>query len=437
MLTILNYFSKRFRLILLNIGIYTTGQNVKGGGGRRVSLGMSVSWVNEGHNVSFITRKCYKKEFRVNSNCEYLLIEQAIEKGDLDLLICDSEYSLEDLFIDDLGAKLSENVMLCSFVHDQIWRDNMKITKNIFLPLSHNSNYVFCQNFSYLYKRRIFFDILHPKSAKSLIYNFIKWILPYYVLVLRRNVLARRKFIEQYRLINRCSFIFSLTKKASTETALMYNVSIQKSHSAYGFIDSELRLLKDNVKNIPKDSSYFIAFSRLSPEKNIDFIIDAFEMARKENPNIYLTIVGRNDSTKTANHFRYLSYQVRKINTKHITIVSNPSQGILSQSLARAGTIICANNTDFNLTILEFLFLGGRAIIPSTYDLDLEISDHPNVSLNNLSLKDFSKEILRFSNKPIKLDHSYIQNLEKFTYHDYALKVLDICKQSHKNKNEI
>ena len=245
---------------------------------------------------------------------------------------------------------------------------------------------------------------------------------------------AQKRFNLQYVFINKCKHVFSLTNKAALETAKMYGIDYNRSNHAFGFIDDELSSLNQSINEITKDSKFFVAFSRLSPEKNIDFIIDAFISAQKSNPDIFLTIIGRNDSTKTARNCRYLKSLVKINSRSNVTLVENPSHEQLSKTLGKAATIICANNTDFNLTVLEFLYLGGRAILPATYDLDENISSHPNISSKNICLNDFIREILKFADIPITIDYNFLNRLNKYTYKNYSEKVLDTLIKFNKMK---
>lgn len=414
----------------MNIGLYTINDNAVGGGGRRVFRGLLHNWSCLGHNVYVISRS--KDLFNFGKNIKHIPLQESSINLELDYLVCDTEYALLDLFSNQYGDMFAKNVVLCTFVHDQIWRDHMEITKKILGCFSRNPNYLFCRNISYLYKKRIIYYLTNPESLKEFFCNLLKLIIPYKVLNIKHILSAQKRFNLQYVFINKCKHVFSLTNKAALETAKMYGIDYNRSNHAFGFIDDELSSLNQSINEITKDSKFFVAFSRLSPEKNIDFIIDAFISAQKSNPDIFLTIIGRNDSTKTARHCRYLKDLVNKNTSSNISMVTNPSQEVLSKTLGKASTIICANNTDFNLTILEFLYLGGRAILPATYDFEESISKHPNISLKNLCLNDYTREILKFADMPITIDYNLINRLNKYTYENYSMKVLDTLIKNFK-----
>ena len=144
----------------MNIGLYTIIDNVVGGGGRRVFRGLLHNWSCLGHNVYVISRSSNLLDF--GKNIKHILLDDSSTNLELDYLVCDTEYALSDLFSDKYGSMLAQRVVLCSFVHDQIWRDHMEITKKILGCFSRNPNYLFCRNISYLYKKH--YNLLSYKS---------------------------------------------------------------------------------------------------------------------------------------------------------------------------------------------------------------------------------------------------------------------------------
>jgi len=407
------------------IGFYTIAPTVIGGGGRRVFRGMIKGWLEAGHSVTVISREKYQDKSKGNIESEFIQLSASLISHDFDFVFCDTEYALIDLFQDQQGVAFAKRYPLFAFVHDQIWRDHMKITGGQFGPLELDSNFKFTKNISRIHKKRLLYEVKNSVLSISIFKKLLRLLLPLAVINYYQELRAYKRYRTLAQFIRKCSGIFSLSIKAAEQSAKMYQVPLEKSRYAFGFIDDELLLLEKKTRHLRKNERSFVCFSRLSPEKNIDYILEAFKAAYTINSDIKLTIIGRNDSEKTAAHTHYLRDIVSKIKGSiPVKIIENPSEIELATVLGKSGAIICANNCDFNLTILEFLYLGGRAIVPATYDLHKEINDHPHVSSKNISISDFSNEILRFAKTPITFDKRFYESLKKYSYENYANEVL-------------
>jgi glycosyltransferase involved in cell wall biosynthesis len=407
------------------IGFYTIAPTVIGGGGRRVFRGMIKGWSEAGHSVTVISRGKYQNKSKGNIESEFIQLSESLISYDFDFVFCDTEYALIDLLQDQQGTNFANRFPLFAFVHDQIWRDHMRITGGQFGQLELDSNYRFTRNISRFHKKRLLYKVQNSVLSINIFKNLFKLLVPLALINYYQDFSARKRYESLSKLIAKTSGVFSLSIKAAEQSAKMYQIPLEQSRYAFGFIDDELLSLEKKTRHLRKNERSFVCFSRLSPEKNIDYILEAFKRAYTINSDIKLTIIGRNDSEKTASHTLYLKDIVNKIKGSiPVKIIENPSEIELATVLGESGTIICANNCDFNLTILEFLYLGGRAIVPATYDLHKEIDTNFQVSSNNISISDFSSEILRLAEKPITYEKKSTEILKKYSYENYANEVL-------------
>lgn len=136
-------------------------------------------------------------------------------------------------------------------------------------------------------------------NADIFVRFYVRNLFPQYFLIEKQVMIESEKVVvlSKMRLKEICDF-FNLDKDKFI--VIPPGIDLQKFHPT----DKDMTLLKEF--NIPKNCKIILTVSRLSHEKNLELLINAFNMISKEN--LYLIIVGDGPER------RYLEELVKRLN---------------------------------------------------------------------------------------------------------------------------
>lgn len=435
----------------MNLMFFTIAPDHMGGGGRRVFSGLLNGFISLGHAVYVVSEKQYPVALRVQGTgcCEYfsltgdsgtpcgpvedeLTIQGYINRKEIDVILCDTEYALSNLISCLPGFCQNTHTQIYALCHDQIWRDFMDLYK---VPREDRESHPYYRYSEYLrgellpLRLKLKTEAMRKQSGSSKVKikdrirhhiskaapGFLRWV-EVFKAYLRLQGARKNVAIT--------SGIVSLTQRSAAEAAFVYGLPASRSIGTFGYIDEALERFDGQCVSFCMDPQKVIAFCRLSPEKNLDMIILSFIDALKINNELKLTIIGRNESEVTSDYTNYLRYLIEKFQcVDSVSIFENPSDDLLVEELGTSNVMICAQNCDFNLTIFEAMYLGKQVVVPATYSFPEELAKSRNIFANNIKREDFTLSILEATAMTYHYDKSEREFLASKTYDNYAASV--------------
>jgi glycosyltransferase involved in cell wall biosynthesis len=229
------------------------------------------------------------------------------------------------------------------------------------------------------------------------------------------------------RLVNGVDRVFCLTGRSRDEAVAAYNLAPENGFQAsplcfdYDYPpspDVRARLGLGSGKGI-------LAFSRMSPEKNIELVLLAFSrfLAEEQGGDAELWLAGHClpefreyiDSIKDLSRRLGLDGRVRFIGT----VSDEDMLGLY----AEADAFLCAQVADFNLSVQTALQSGLPVVVFGGYDFPAEISASGGVFCDCRTIGDMAKGLCSAlaSSGPTARERGF---LERHTFYNYAQTVV-------------
>jgi len=148
---------------------------------------------------------------------------------------------------------------------------------------------------------------------------------------------------------------------------------------------------------IPTKSIVFGAVSRLSYEKGIDILIDAFYQVQKENKNVYLLIVGDGPDEKMLQH------KVKQYNIESkIIFYGGVNWETAMQQMALMDVVVVPSRFEgFGLSAAEAMAMGKPVVASNVFGLKEVVNDKKTGLLFNFeNATDLEKQLLKLLNNP-------------------------------------
>lgn len=324
--------------------IYTNAPKKHGGGGRLLFNKLISQALNLQHKVYILSSDIYdtnfididSKDFNKINFVYGKQVDKFINENNDIKILCDNEYSLAD-FKKNYKSAFLKDIKTFSLVHDQIWRDHVGFYKFFYKSLRGNNSVAFSNS------------LLEYRYSKI---NIFYW----YIKSLVNSIIRLR---SQKKLLKNCNAIFCLTERSAIESEEIYGI---KAFSAIGFFD---HLNTEPLIKNKKHVNSFLTFARFSPEKNLDFIISAYQKYRFNGGTSKIVLTGRAESRHEKKYLNSLKQLVNRLQlNNYVSFFENPDNDKLKSLIQEARTFICAQNADFNLTICEMYLQHLNIIVP-------------------------------------------------------------------------
>src|SRR5699024_9483269 len=146
-----------------------------------------------------------------------------------------------------------------------------------------------------------------------------------------------------------------------------------------------------------RGSSFFVAVSRLSPEKNIATLVEAFALALASNKKLALVIVGAGSEKK------HLKTMVEHKGISHHVLFTGFMPNPYPLVKASDCLVFPSNYEGQGLVLLEALTL-GKYCIASIMPATTEILQNGNGELGENNINAFTTALLRFGRGEMALE---------------------------------
>jgi len=190
--------------------------------------------------------------------------------------------------------------------------------------------------------------------------------------------------------------LISLMKPIERRQILKYDRKISISDTSrralldFAGLDSEILMPPFNERAIsvagPTSPSehydYFVLVSRLEPEKDVDYVIDAFRTSRHR-----LRVIGKGS----------LLAEMRRCSPSNVEFLGYVDDATLARELAGARALIFPSDIEYSLVPLEAIFMGTPVVsysAPAMREILIDI-DSGNVGANTLFYAEKSTDALR------------------------------------------
>jgi len=187
-------------------------------------------------------------------------------------------------------------------------------------------------------------------------------------------------------------------------------------------------------QEIPTKAMVFGAVSRLSHEKGIDILIDAFYQVQKENKNVYLLIVGDGPDEKM------LRDKVKQYNIENkITFFGGANWETAMQQMALMDVVVVPSRFEgFGLSAAEAMAMGKPVVASNVFGLKEVVNDKKTgLSFNSENVADLKKQLLKLLINPDILEilgaAGLVKVISKFSSKVFKTKINQYYKSITEN----
>lgn len=216
---------------------------------------------------------------------------------------------------------------------------------------------------------------------------------------------------------------FTFSSSVSWETKLLFNVPTQRLQGAFHenifleeFNDEQVKKLF----NIPLNKKTLLSFSRLDKKKRIEVIVKSMQYLDKE---FILIVAGKGECENE------LKELVKTLGLESRVFLL----GYIQEHEANALKAVCEifismDIGDFDISPLEALALGSKAIVAKEFDLDEHLKKVVSLYSVEAEPEVLSKAIIKaYSNDK---DLSYISVLQNYTWEKYFDSILKLSSKN-------
>lgn len=211
---------------------------------------------------------------------------------------------------------------------------------------------------------------------------------------------------------------FTFSKSVQWETQLLFKVGTIRNQGAYKESIFDEKYNKETVRqslNIPLNKKILLSFSRLDKKKRIDVIIESLLYLPED---FFLIIAGRGECNDL------LQKVVKNNNLEDKVLFLGYIDEVIANPLKAAADIfVSVDIGDFDISPLEAMALGSKAVVSTEFDLDKNLSNFTNLK-QSLAIPDKVAntilELIEFEIEP-----QYKQILKEYTWENYFQKILN------------
>jgi len=442
--------------------VYTKGVSSEGGGGRRVfmellqhfnKLGIpSVSWSilpmrpAELYNGRYRFTTYY---FTEKHSLELSFHNHAFNKALANFflkslqafqpshILFDTEYSYREFTEWSEGLiTIRDLPPIAVLVHDQLWKWNIgNLSLLTYNPTSQEKEKesLYPQLIDYSTKVKAATAEFLQKSHGDIRLNADQFLEvlreikgQWYIPAVSNEEISRCANIKKN--LNKVRYIFSLTERSADESAVAYGKTREDCIQASGaFNPIEMEPVSDKCFRTQcqtDDKKVLLAFSRATREKNIELILAAFALVKKEYPLTQLWIAGLVTSSDEdyISELKTLSLALGLEND--VCFLGTVSDVDMNNIYQETDALICAQVADFNLSIYKALYYLKPVITLAGYDFPSQLRQSNAVLWQNHTIQDLADSVIKafiYCPSFTPQEQSFIKN---FTFENYARKII-------------
>ncbi len=417
--------------------VYTIGVSTEGGGGRRVYMELcqqfskkgvlATSWsilpidpakLYDGQYSFKVTSYFQKHEVsrkQIQSQREDIISSfyELVENEGIDLILFDTEYSYLEFntFFVGFSLRLS-NIKLAALIHDQIWKINPDIVSDLnekyaasFTPYHKllNSFKRIRKDHDLYFRRQSFI-----KALKKFVKNSVGY--------------DSKKAIQRKKRYQKLDMIFSLTGRSAKESELLYEMKSKKAFGTDGDLQVD-RSFYEKLTATYKGRFNVLAFSRISPEKNIDIILSIISEVKKTHSQINLLVGGMTSSEEYA---KYLKKLVVRLGLQtQVSFLGKLTDKQMNAAYDFSDAFICCDVCDFNLSTYRAIRFGKPIIVSGGYDFPQNIKEMKGIHDDNYEMSDFLKSFEEILNGETGVDPNVVR---EYNYEFYSSSIVNSIK---------
>jgi len=227
--------------------------------------------------------------------------------------------------------------------------------------------------------------------------------------------------VIRYFAVRKAVSRFTFSKSVQWETKLLFNVDTIRNQGAYKKDIFNERYNKESIKttlNIPLNKKILLSFSRLDKKKRIDVIAKSLLYLPDE---YFLVIAGTGECDSSLHEL------VKNSNLDDkVLFLGYIDEQIANHLKASADIFISVDIGDFDISPLEAMALGCKAIVSTEFDLDENLFNFTNLKSTLAtpeSLAKTIKELILVEPMPY-----YQHVLNEYTWENYFQKILNESK---------
>lgn len=448
----------------MKIAVYTKGVAVEGGGGRRVTSELlhhfnriaeeAVSWsiLPLRPDKLYGGRYSYRamhvlQDFDSQPDIEGAEARQRYAEHFRSMLrevkprflLFDTEYSLREFLTWSEGlVDLDELPPKGVLVHDQLWKWNADILPlgsgalqteetAAACPLPALATYV-------IELRRMLRKIKESGQAdRTELLAAARSLKPAAMAPVEMDSKERRRLLAIKQGVNRMDRVFCLTERSAREAAAAYNLAPENAaaagpcwfeHDGVEAVDARERFGLGSGKAV-------LAFSRLSPEKNIELVLLAFALlleSREQSggapEGLELWIAGQLPP-QFEDYYRELRELAAFLDIERRTrFLCSVSDAEMLGLYAQADVFICAQAADFNLSTAQALQSGLPVVTLAGYDFPAGVGESPAIQRDCFHVNDLARALDAALQAPGRLSPAERGLLERRAFFNYAQRVV-------------
>lgn len=227
--------------------------------------------------------------------------------------------------------------------------------------------------------------------------------------------------VIRYFAVRKAVTRFTFSKSVQWETKLLFNVDTIRNQGAYKKDIFNEKYNKESIKttlNIPLNKKILLSFSRLDKKKRIDVIVKSLLHLPDE---YFLVIAGTGECDSSLHEL----VKNNDLDDK-VLFLGYIDEQIANHLKASADIFISVDIGDFDISPLEAMALGCKAIVSTEFDLDENLFNFTNLKSTLAtpeSLAKTIKELILVESMPY-----YQHVLSEYTWENYFQKILNESK---------